>query len=239
MSKEISRLRLSVAAGTRPALVVTGMIVGTLLIRILIDGIFDGKWSVDWQLVVFLLLVFGAGWFFLLLTYTYFKLRADAQVETILQGPHEAELKAPMSGFVAMEYYCLILNRTFVVFIAPEGLFGWKVEGAVDTSNPMYFSQYQERLNNPDLMGDPEAARKLASLPGGFFIPRAEIIAVEAVYKQKWGMGPISHSGRIQVRLASGESREFILLGTADPEAVQKAVLHWAIAPPAASLPTS
>ncbi len=36
-----------------------------------------------------------------------------------------------MRGFLAMEYHHLILNRSFVLFIDPQGLYGCKFSGPV------------------------------------------------------------------------------------------------------------
>jgi len=124
-----------------------------------------------------------------------------------------------------MEYYALILNRTFLVFIAPEGLYGWKVSGPVTTAQPDYFLPYADLLKDPDMMRDRDAMNRLARLKGGFFIPRSGIAGAEVNYNPKWGMGPIQHSGRVILRMTSGNSREFILLGTVDPDAVQQNIL--------------
>jgi hypothetical protein len=97
--------------------------------------------------------------------------------------------KSDLAGFVAMEYFALILNRTFVVFIAPDGLYGWKAIGTIAAGAPLYFQEYAQMLEDPKLMHDLTAIRKLARLKGGFFIPRSEIASVEIVSKQKPGMG--------------------------------------------------
>jgi hypothetical protein len=124
-----------------------------------------------------------------------------------------------------MEYFALILNRTFVVFIAPEGLYGYKAIGPVTTAAPLFFEPLVDMLKDPELMHDKEAVKQLSELKGGFFIPRSDIAAVEVIPTQKWGMGPIPHSGRIRVSLSSGQSREFILLGIVDGEAVRQRIL--------------
>ena len=43
-----------------------------------------------------------------------------------------------------MEYYRLILNRTFVVFITPEGLYGWKAEGPASWRNHRHYTHNPE-----------------------------------------------------------------------------------------------
>jgi hypothetical protein len=114
-----------------------------------------------------------------------------------------------------MEYYWLILNRTFVVFVAPEGLYGWKAVGIVTNLDRTFYEPYQEMLKDDEFMRDHQAIEKLSRLRGGFFIERSAIASVAYDERQKWGMGGIAHSGRINVKLTDGKTREFILLGFA------------------------
>ena len=93
------------------------------------------------------------------------------------------------SGFVAMEYYALIWNRTFVVFAGSEGLYGWRACGAVTNADNTYYEPYAQLLEDEALMRDRLALAKLAHLPGGFTIPRESIASAEASYKQKMGYG--------------------------------------------------
>jgi hypothetical protein len=135
--------------------------------------------------------------------------------------PESELLKSPLYGFVAMEFYWLILNRTFVVFVAPDGLYGWKAAGPVTNSNRRYFEPLQEMVEDKELMRDFPAIRKLAGLTGGFFIGNSELASVMADSSGQWGMGGIAHSGHVHVRLNSGKSRTFILLGEIIPEQVR------------------
>ncbi len=229
MSGLATKLRLSAATAFRSAIIVGVSVLAMTVVRVVINGLFDGHWGADWRLAFELAAAFAGGWFALIFIYTFFKLRSDEPVERILNDAHHGRLQTPMTGFVAMEYYGLILNRTYVVFIAPDGLHGWKAEGAVDCSNPMFFACFERMLKDHDLMTNPEAVRKLGRLKGGFFIPREQIASVEASYKSKWGMGSIPHSGRIRVRLASGRSREFVLLGSVDVDAIQQSVMNGTV----------
>ncbi|HEX9198185.1 MAG TPA: hypothetical protein VF865_01400 [Acidobacteriaceae bacterium] len=109
-------------------------------------------------------------------------LRAAAPADAILgrdpsisKNPKEA-----MSGFVGMEYYGLILNRTYLVFVAPNGLYGWKVEGPVSAGRPQFYEPYQKMLDDPELTQDRGAVEDLAKLKGGFFIPGSNIAYVVA-----------------------------------------------------------
>ena len=144
-----------------------------------------------------------------------------SQIATVVFSVQDSQL----SGFVAMEYYALMLNRTFVVFVSPDGLYGWKAAGVVPAGVRDYFKPLSEMLKDPKVMHDIVAVRKLAGLKGGFFIPRSEISSAEFIAKPKSGMGGIPHSGRILVSLISGKTREFILLGKVDGVQIQHLIL--------------
>ena len=130
------------------------------------------------------------------------------------------------TGFVAMEYYWLILNRTFVVFVCPGGLYGWKALGIVSGGgDSRFYEPLASVLEDPEVMGDAETIKELAGKRGGFFIPQSNVASVEFVKKRKWGMAAIRHSGLLYVRLADGTSREFILLGEADGQKIVGEIL--------------
>jgi len=153
-------------------------------------------------------------------------LRAEPAIKILEEeAPEQELLLQPLSGFVAMEYYWLILNRTFVTFIAPEGLYGWRAQGVVTNSDHNFFKPYEEMLEDKEFLRDRRAIEKLSWLRGGFFVERSTIASVEADSRQKWGMGGIPHSGRIHVRLLSGQSREFILLGGVDAEGIRDRIV--------------
>ena len=220
--------RLSAKTASRSGLVVAMTIFATAVVRIVLNRVFDGHWHSDWLLVLKVSGTIGVAWFAVLFVYSYFRLRAEEPAEAILAlEPSQSDLlDVPLSGFVATEYYCLILNRTFVVFITPEGLYGWKAEGPTTTSQPMYFEPYVEMLEDPELMRNGEAVRRLSRLNGGFFIPRSDIVAADVISKQKWGMGPIPHSGRVLVRMTTGKSREFVLLGNVNAGSIQQSIMR-------------
>lgn len=136
--------------------------------------------------------------------------------------------KTQLAGFVAMQYYALILNRTFVVFTSPEGIYGWKVVGLVAAGRGAYryFEPFQQMLDDPSQMPSHEEVLELSNEGGGFFIARSSITGVEFNPKHKWGMGGIPHSGRLEVKHISGKTAEFILLGEVDGEAIRQAVLR-------------
>jgi hypothetical protein len=223
----MSKLSSSASIGARSALILGITTLAIALVRIALDRALDGRQNTHWAELFKLVATLAGGWFLAMLLFTYVKLHASKPAEQILMaGPPSFDESIPaLSGFVAMEYYGLILNRTFLVFIAPEGLYGWKAEGTVTASRPTYFQPYADMLTDPDLMRDPEAIRRLSQLRGGFFIPRSEIVAADVIYGRKWGMAGIPHSGRINLRLSSGKSREFILLGSVSVESIQQSIL--------------
>jgi hypothetical protein len=136
--------------------------------------------------------------------------------------------------FIAMEYYRLILNRTFLVFITPEELIGVKVHGAIgvetaetstimphivingNLNNPYSYIdvQYLEQIQDLDLESD-----KLQSInAGNFKIHRSSIAAVHYDETKKWGMGPYPHDGKVYVTTRDLKKREFIILGSQSGE---------------------
>jgi len=139
-------------------------------------------------------------------------------------------------GFLTMEYYFLILNRSFVVFTYPEGLYGWKFSGPVSSRTPLFFVPFEDVATDPELLPSTEDFKELMEESGSFFIARSEIASVDYDPTQKWGMGPVPHSGKLYVRLTTGRSRELILLGSQYGEAARAAV---ASGTPIATVPDS
>jgi len=123
-----------------------------------------------------------------------------------------------------MEYWGLILN-SFVVFIHPSGLSGWKFKGPASTRDPLYFQPYEYMVNGTDPAHGSDEFQSMMKQRGSFFVERGDIASVIFDPTSKWGMGPIPHSGKVHVRTTSGKSREFILLGRQDGQAVRAAIL--------------
>jgi hypothetical protein len=188
-----------------------------VLLRWGLDLLFGEKVRIDWVLGLKLLLYVSIMCIVLVLPFILVAVvRAKPVFEILDESPGASDLiKLPLNAFVAMEYYWLILNRTFVVFIAPEGLYGWKALGIVTNVDRTFYEPYQEMLKDDEFMRDRQAIGKLCRLPGGFMIERSAIVSVAYDERQKWGMGGIPHSGRINVELVGGKKREFILLGFA------------------------
>jgi len=157
----------------------------------------------------------------------FLQLRRIARVDSALVEAARSPqlLNTPCFGFVAMEYYALILNRTFVIFLAPGVLYGWKAQGPVSAATPKFFAPYREMLKDEAFTSELAAIKRLAALPGGFVLPRPRIASVEFTPSRKWGMGRVRHTGRIFVTSDSGVRREFILLGEVDGPAIRQRIL--------------
>ena len=134
--------------------------------------------------------------------------------------------------FVAMEYYWLILNRTFLVLITNEYLIGVQANGLVsietahdpllnimtgslavkgDLNNPHSYikSKYLGKIENEDLTG----SGFLLKNKNNFRISRKEIKRVEYDSSKKWGMAYYPHDGKVYVETYDDKKREFIILG--------------------------
>jgi hypothetical protein len=149
-------------------------------------------------------------------------------VREILSEAGDAPPDQGVPGFVAMQYYAGILNRTFAIFICSDGLYGWKFCGPVTNRAPGFFLPLQEMLGDPAEGFLLETVRKLAGVRGGFFIPRSDIAAVEFNPNPKWGMGGIPHSGRIEIKRSSGKRCEYILLGNVNGYETRNSILRGA-----------
>lgn len=218
---------LAITTAGRSALITFCVVFAAQLAKIFVNDLFDQKWRVDWK---FTLVISGlTGAVVLIWTFVsgYTSIRRTAPADAILgRAPAvSTNPEAAMAGFVGMEYYGLILNRTYLVFAAPGGLYGWKVEGPVSNAHPQFYEPYQKMLDDPELMRDSRAIEDLAKLKGSFMIPSSEISHVVASDESKWGMGGIRHSGRIRIDMTNGKWREFILLGSVGPETIKNRII--------------
>jgi hypothetical protein len=129
-----------------------------------------------------------------------------------------------------MEYFALILNRSFLVFITDVGLQGWKFSGPVTARVPSFYEPIEELLDAPDMTPGSDAFNDLMH-EGTFVIPYSEVSCVSFVAKKKWGMGPIPHTGILPIELTGGRKREFILLGSAFGDRIRDSILARLAAP--------
>jgi hypothetical protein len=135
----------------------------------------------------------------------------------------------PDNHFVAMEYYWLILNRTFLVLITDNELIGIKVHGSIaaessdalvnllpltidgDLQNPYSYisAKYIERIKDIDL----KSRDFLEANDSNFRISRSDIVETTYDKSKKWGMGYYPHDGKVYVKRRDDKKREFIILG--------------------------
>ncbi len=129
-----------------------------------------------------------------------------------------------------MEYYWLILNRTFLILLTDTKLIGIKVNGPIgaqssdpiinllplaidgDLQNPNSYinMKYVERIKDVDLLSESFLRIDKAN----FIINKIDIIRTEHDRSKKWGMGNYPHDGKVYVTTQDNLRREFIILGS-------------------------
>jgi len=139
--------------------------------------------------------------------------------------------------FVAMEYYYLILNRTFLVIKTEGFLIGIQGNGLVsveggkdiltrqitsnmaikgDLTNPYSYlkNKYLEKIADFNLIdGSIIEANKT-----NFLIKLSDIKTAVYNPSKKFGMGPYPHDGRVTIETYNNKKREFIILGNQSGE---------------------
>lgn len=142
--------------------------------------------------------------------------------------------------FIAMEYYNLILNRTFLVLILDDYLLGLKVNGLISAEgggDPLSKSiinnmAIQNDLENPYSYMKSKYLRRIVSLSvfedkileiesSNFKINRGKIKSVVYDKGKKWGMGYYPHDGKVYVKTYDGKKKEFIILGSQSGEEIK------------------
>ncbi len=133
--------------------------------------------------------------------------------------------------FVAMQYYGLILNRTYLVLITNNQLVGIVANGLVsvqksdlqasiitglmsidgDLNNPLSYlkDKYLKRVEHLNLLVDDLKKANSAN----FKINIKDILSVAFDPSKKWGMGYYPHDGKVYVT-TKDKKREFIILGS-------------------------
>lgn len=172
-----------------------------------------------------------------------FHICQTVNIEHIIMTLKEIGLKKD-NHFIAMEYYGLILNRTFLVLITEEHLIGLKVHGLIvsnipfdptsildiaatvlenlvdstDQDNPYSYvkDRYLRKVENLDVQGD----EILAAYRSNFRINRSDITKVSHDPTKKWGMWEYPHDGKVNIKTTNGSSREFIILAKQSGEQI-------------------
>ena len=130
-------------------------------------------------------------------------------------------------SFVALEYYALVLNRTYKIFVTDDLLCGAIVRGWL--ASPVVRS---DAWPDPDFYPRDRLLRRYTGLRvneaafatvnyWNFQLPRVALADVEYTRAPKWGMGNVPYSGRLILYLRRGGSRELVLLGHQDGVAIR------------------
>ena len=128
-------------------------------------------------------------------------------------------------SFIAMQYYWLIVNRTFEVFVTRTMICGARVRGVIaspEGTEPQQHDPHQyvsARLRRRYDSVNPESPEFLALDRANFQLPRSTICSIE-FFPRKWGMGAVPYSGRLILSDVSQSKCELILLGTQDAERI-------------------
>lgn len=153
--------------------------------------------------------------------------RRDSHMAPAEAPPFEGR-PASAPWFAAMEYYALILNRTYKVFATGQMLCGAKVGGLRSTPsvvssemyNPVFWVQTPsaQRYDHLDLASE----AFLRANSANFQFRWDQIAEIRYLVGKKWGMGNVPHSGRLVLQLRSGKRRELILLGDQNGTALKQ-----------------
>jgi hypothetical protein len=146
--------------------------------------------------------------------------------------------------FVAMQYFGLILNRTFLVLLTNDLIIGIKVNGLVsvesggniiakelsatmtvkgDLQNPYSYinSKYLDRVQEYELLD----GSILTQNKSNFVIKRTDIKNAYYDAKKKWGMGYYPHDGKVYIEIFDGRKKEFIILGNQSGQKIANLIL--------------
>jgi hypothetical protein len=146
--------------------------------------------------------------------------------------------------FIAMEYYMLLLNRTYLILITPDKIIGILGNGLIsletsgdplsnkiaskfavrgDLRNPHAYlkEKYIREVENVNL-SDQSILRKHRA---NFIIQKSDIIDSWHDPTKKWGMGYYPHDGKVYIKKRKSRTREFIILGSQSGEDIAHQVL--------------
>jgi len=152
--------------------------------------------------------------------------------------------------FVAMEYYGLILNRTYLVMILDDHIVGIVCNGVVSSDISAEPGPYRltrritkstaknfvisENLNSPfSCISDKHRERydgvdllsdDISKIDrANFRYPISSIISIKHDPKKKWGMGEYPHDGKVNIRVGKIR-KELIVLGAQSGASIVKAM---------------
>lgn len=116
-----------------------------------------------------------------------------------------------------MEYYALILNRTYLLTIDGTHLDGIVCRGLTSIESGAGVSRIAtSKLAVHGNLNDPKSYvdEHLLTKPNraNFSVSLGDVCSIEYTPKKKWGMGYYPHDGRVFIRTAT-DKRELIILG--------------------------
>ena len=145
--------------------------------------------------------------------------------------------------FVAMEYYMLLLNRTYLILLSNDTIIGILGNGMVsieggddfyskkitntfairgDLTNPhSYLKQKYIQKVETDNLFDGSILKKSKA---NFIIKKSELVDVHYDQSKKWGMGYYPHDGKVYVE-TNKMKREFIILGNQSGQKIANLIL--------------
>ena len=124
-------------------------------------------------------------------------------------------------AFLAMEYYALILNRSFAVIVTNNVICGAKVFGTVSAPmTPIGIHKWRDPTNFISRKTiekyhsvDPESPAFLTIDKSNFQIPCSNVKGIGFKSGKLISMGGVPHSGSLFIQVTEGRKRELILLG--------------------------
>jgi len=139
---------------------------------------------------------------------------------------------APDNHFVAMEYYNLIMNRTFLILLLEDCLLALKVNGYISVEADDFMIDMimdnnitRGSLENPHSYIKTKYLRKIINYSifdsriesahkSSFRVNYSNLENAKYDSTEKWGMGYYPHDGKVYLKLKSGKKRELIILGS-------------------------
>jgi len=127
-------------------------------------------------------------------------------------------------SFVAMEYYALVLNRTYVVSVSDREIRGKVCRGLTSVEGGIGFARainqamsVQGDLNDGNSYVDKGKLGRPSR--ADFSIRLSEVRSVSYNHRKKWGMGYYPHDGRVLIATPA-RTRELIILGRQSGQAI-------------------
>jgi len=139
--------------------------------------------------------------------------------------------------FIAMEYYNLILNRTYGIFATKQMICGAKIIGVAAAPTNSY-GTYALMWRDPRNFIAEKTIRKyegidlqkpefLAVNKANFQIKCSDVAEIKFVAKKKASMGAIPHTGSLFISTSDGKKREFIILADQDGEDIKNRIMRF------------